>query len=104
MDSTVDSQRSTVLDSSVLFDSATRSYIFQCCWCTIPIVVREGDLACKIFRCGAYKENGAPIPPHMDQASCERIFRANIIDGCAKPFEFKTAPDGTHYISRCGYI
>lgn len=93
-----------VFMESVLFDSATRSYIFQCCWCTIPIVVREEELACKIFRCGAYKATGAPIPAHMDQASCERLAQANIIDGCGKPFQFKTSPGGVHYIEKCGYI
>ena len=92
------------LESEVIFDPATNSYIFDCPSCAISVVVRAEELACKILRCGISKADGAQMPPHLDQASCEHLVNSDLIYGCAKPFQFVDIGDGSARVRVCGYI
>lgn len=87
---------STIPGAVVKVDNA---WYFDCphCGTTIEVV----DVACSIFRCGTMKsgKGQTPIPPHTDQATCERLYRDGKVWGCARPFRF----DGQQ-VTICGYI
>jgi hypothetical protein len=74
-------------------------YEFQCPHCNVTIQVAHNQVNCKIFRCGVYKGNDQPIPPHSSKQECDRLVQNNLINGCGKPFKF----DGKN-VTICGYI
>ena len=41
---------------------------------------------CGIGRCGVYKQNGEPIPPHLEREKCLELVRERLIYGCGQPF------------------
>ena len=79
-------------------------YRFQCPHCKKEIEVLKNQLNCKIFRCGIFKNNFHPIPPHSKKFECDRLVRENLIYGCAKPFRFIFNNNGNHYVEICDYI
>jgi len=58
--------------------------LVNCPHCQQLIEIME--LNCLIFRCGEFKQNGQPIPPHLSKQDCERLIEMNLIYGCGKPF------------------
>ena len=73
--------------------------LFRCPHCDIIILVEE--LNCGIFRCGALKTNGEPIPPHLNREACEKLHEDGDIYGCGKPFQINK---NTLEITICDYI
>jgi hypothetical protein len=61
---------------------------FDCPHCGGGIVVADSDVRCTIFRHGAFKNNGEPIPPHTPQSVSETWVAQGLIYGCGKPFKF----------------
>lgn len=59
--------------------------LIQCPHCQQLLMIIE--LNCGIFRCGVYKHNFNPIPPHLDKVSCDMLINNNLIYGCSKPFK-----------------
>jgi hypothetical protein len=78
-------------------------YIFDCPHCNQRIEVKKNEINCKIFRCGIYKNNHNPIPPHTSKNECDRLKNSNLIYGCSKPFEFVTI-DNVNSVKICDYI
>ena len=76
---------------------------FKCPNCNTDIEVLKQQTNCRIFRCGIYKRNGNPIPPHTKKEECDRLFNNNLIYGCSKPFKFVYSNTG-NYVETCGYI
>ena len=74
--------------------------IVVCPNCKIPIVVQK--LNCGIFRHGIYIKTGKQRNPHLDQKSCERLLKKNIIYGCGKPF--RIVDKNTWKAIECEYI
>jgi hypothetical protein len=74
-------------------------YLTYCPWCNIYTKIKKKRLNCTIFRCGAMKSDGQPIPPHLPKDQCDKLVEDNLIYGCSKPFKF----DG-NTIETCGYI
>lgn len=74
-------------------------YFCMCPYCGIYITVHKNELNCKIFRCGTFKKNNNPIPPHASKVECDEYKSKGLIYGCGKPFIFK----GDH-VERCDYI
>jgi hypothetical protein len=79
------------------------SYVFNCPHCDQKIQVLKNQINCRIFRCGIYKNNGNPIPPHTSKIECDRLKNSNLIYGCSKPFKFVTI-DNINNIEICNYI
>jgi hypothetical protein len=82
-------------------------YFFSCPHCLGGVQVQTDQVACRIFRHGAYKlPDNPPIGPHTSKEECERLVETNSITGCAKPFLFVFDPTGgtKHYVEKCGYI
>lgn len=78
-------------------------YIFNCPHCNQKIQVGKDEVNCRIFRCGIYKNNCKPIPPHTSKDECDRLKNNNLIYGCSKPFKFVTI-DKINSINICDYI
>lgn len=74
-------------------------YFLRCPHCTGEIMVGESEIACRIFRHGAFKTNGQQIPSHASKEQCDAWVNDRLIWGCGKPFYF----DG-HKLEVCGYI
>jgi len=74
-------------------------YYFRCPHCYVYISVQKKDLNCKIFRCGVFKFNNQPIPPHAPRKQCDEYKSKDLINGCGKPFIFKDT-----YVEKCDYI
>lgn len=74
-------------------------YQFRCPHCQAIIQVAYNQVNCKIFRCGVYKKNNQPIPPHTSKKECDRLTNNNLINGCGKPFKF----NGKN-VTICDYI
>ena len=72
--------------------------IISCPNCEIPIYIES--ISCMIFRCGVFRTNGEPIPPHASQTECEYYVNNQLIYGCACPFKY----DGTNPHIICDYI
>jgi len=77
------------------------SYFFQCPHedCKLMIEVAKGDINCKIFRHGVFKDTMKFINPHSPQNKCQEYKEKDLIYGCGKPFFF----DGKK-LEICGYI
>lgn len=73
---------------SVEFDEKTQAYTFLCPHCQSLIQVLKSQINCKIFRHGAYKKNGQPIPPHSSKEQCESFLKSGNVYGCCRPFLF----------------
>ena len=58
------------------------------------------ELNCRIFRCGVYKNNGQPIPPHASRQECDNFIARDEIFGCGKPFRI----DESNIAVICDYI
>lgn len=78
-------------------------YIFNCPHCNQIIEVLKNEINCRIFRCGIFKDNYNPIPPHTSEVECFRLKNSNLIYGCSKPFKFVTI-DNINSIEICDYI
>lgn len=78
-------------------------FIFSCPHCNQMIEVKKTELNCRIFRCGTYKSNSNPIPPHTSKIECDRLKQSELIFGCSKPFKFVTIDDINDVIV-CDYI
>ena len=74
-------------------------WMFRCPHCCIYITVTKADVACGIFRCGIFKQNGNQLPPHLNKIDCDLLSFKKLIYGCAKPFKF----DGIT-LEKCDYI
>jgi hypothetical protein len=84
-------------DNLINFDGTF--YNFQCPHCLIGIEVMKNQLNCKIFRCGVFKNNNQPIPPHSSKIICDELYKNNLIYGCGKPFRVVD-----NYVEVCDYI
>jgi hypothetical protein len=60
----------------------------ECPWCAVSIAVAPNEINCTIFRCGVYKADGQPVPPHMSKEQCLELVEKNEILGCGQPFKF----------------
>jgi hypothetical protein len=75
--------------------------IVKCPHCDEYIMIEE--LNCKIFRHGAFKNNGNQIDPHSPKNLCDYYIENNLIYGCGKPF--KLLVNNNNYIAEiCNYI
>jgi hypothetical protein len=83
-----------------LFDNF---YIFNCPNCNQKIEVNKNKINCRIFRCGIYKKNFKPIPPHTSKIKCDELKDNDLIYGCSKPFKFVTIND-INTVEICNYI
>ena len=61
--------------------------IVKCPNCHILILIEE--INCNIFRCGIYKCNLQPIPPHSSKEIIECLLKNDLIYGCGSPFTIK---------------
>jgi hypothetical protein len=61
-------------------------HLFICPHCDGCIIVHHGELNCRIFRHGVYRDSNQPIPPHTSKEECERLVAEQRIVGCGKPF------------------
>jgi hypothetical protein len=62
-------------------------HIIECPHCEQCIMIYQKDLKCRVFRCGIYKKNNKPIPPHSKKEKCEELVAKGLIYGCGKPFK-----------------
>lgn len=76
--------------------------IFNCPHCDLLIQVKILDIACGIFRHGAYKTNLIPINPHTPKDECMRLASDPNIVGCCKPFSLQKKIDG-YAVEICEY-
>jgi hypothetical protein len=89
----------------VYFSETDQCYFFQCPHCLAGVQVMKNDVACKIFRHGAYRRAGFPqIPPHLPRTQCEALAKSGLIVGCGKPFLFVFGPDNHNHVEICDYI
>lgn len=68
------------------FKITETSFLFECPHCGLSIEVLKTQVNCRIFRCGQYRKNGHPIPPHSKRELCDKLVREEKIYGCGKPF------------------
>ena len=61
------------------------SFFIECPTCGIMIEIT--NVRCGTFRCGVYKKNGRPLPPHSNQMVCEDAVKRGLIYGCGSPFK-----------------
>lgn len=81
---------------------SSNDYIFfNCPHCGIEIEVAKNEINCKIFRCGTFKCNGLPIPPHLDKATCDKLKETDVIYGCGMPMKLV---DNNTKVEKCDYI
>ena len=66
--------------------------------CQIPIYMES--INCGIARCGIFRSNGEPIPPHASKTECEFYVNNQLIYGCSIPFKY----DGVSPPTICDYI
>ena len=66
--------------------------------CAIPVFIES--INCGIYRCGIFRSNGEPIPPHASQSECNHYIINNLIYGCGSPFKY----DGVSQPIICDYI
>jgi hypothetical protein len=78
-------------------------HVIKCPHCDALILVRHSDIACAIFRHGAFKREdggvGDQIPPHSTKEECDDWAETGKIWGCGKPYKF----DGEK-VEVCEYI
>ena len=79
-------------------------HLFTCPHCQGTIIVQRNELNCRIFRHGAYINNGTPIPPHAPKEECDRLVEQYLIVGCGKPFQVVQQEDGSELAVVCDYI
>jgi len=72
--------------------------IITCPNCALPLYIEA--VQCGIFRCGVFRSNGEPIPPHAPQTECEYYVNNQLIYGCGSPFQF----NGVDAPVICDYI
>jgi hypothetical protein len=72
--------------------------LIKCPNCEIDIYVET--IACGIYRCGVFRTNGQPIPPHAPKVECEFYVNNQLIYGCGSPFKYngKDPPEICNYI------
>jgi hypothetical protein len=75
-------------------------YTFPCPHCHQLILVHKLDINCEIFRHGAWKDTGYPIPPHAKYRDIEEWRLKDKFNGCGKPFRLTKKGE----ISICDYI
>jgi hypothetical protein len=68
-------------------------FIFKCPHCDENILVNKNETNCLIFRHAVLKNSGEPINPHSSKEECERLLKAELIYGCAKPFRVEINGD-----------
>ena len=89
----------------VSFSETDQCYFFLCPHCLSGVQVMKNEVACKIFRHGAYRQPGFPqIPPHLPKPQCEALVRDEKIVGCGKPFMFVFGSNGQNYVKICEYL
>jgi len=85
--------------------------IIKCPHCESMVLIDQ--LNCRIFRHGVFKSTGIQINPHLSQSECERLFRANQIYGCGRPFRIDIINNNNNnnnpkhsqiVANKCGYI
>lgn len=62
------------------------SFFIECPHCAIMLEIT--NVRCGTFRCGVYKKNGRPLPPHSSQMVCEDAAKKGLIYGCGLPFKY----------------
>ena len=72
--------------------------IITCPNCALPLYIES--IQCGIFRCGVFRSNGEPIPPHAPQTECEYYVNNVLIYGCGSPFKY----NGVDAPLICDYI
>lgn len=68
-----------------------------CPYCNATIEIESVN--CAIFRCGIYKENGQPIPPHLTKYDSNKLVKEDKIWGCGNPFQLHNGK-----LIKCGWI
>ena len=71
--------------------------LIKCPYCKKLIFIEQ--LNCGIFRCGIYKSNFQPIPPHAPKIDCDNYITNDLIYGCSKPFQIIN-----NKVYKCDYI
>ena len=62
------------------------SFFIECPSCSLMLEIT--NVRCGTFRCGSYKKNGRPLPPHSSQMVCEDAVSKGLIYGCGMPFKY----------------
>ena len=76
--------------------------IVECPHCKCMAYIES--IACQIFRHGAYKTNGEPIPPHSPKEICDKLVEDDLIYGCGLPFKLEPDQKGGWIAIVCDYI
>lgn len=93
-------------------DVKNNLYIFKCPHCKDLVEVLRDQIACQIFRHGAFFvtfPNGSiqilnQMNPHESKERCDKLFEEGKILGCGKPFKFIYNQNGKHHVEICEYI
>lgn len=74
-------------------------YTFWCPWCDGGVQVDQTQINCKIFRHGAFKNNGQQIGQHLPHNEAQNLVKDQQINACGHQFWF----DGTqvHKLIQC---
>lgn len=78
--------------------------LFNCPHCKLQISVAKNELACHIFRHGAFIENLQQINPHASKNECAELIAEKKIFGCAGPFQIIKKENETFVVEKCDYI
>ena len=77
--------------------------IITCPHCGGIIQILKREFNCKIFRHGAFKNNGQQIHPHLPKKQCDILIENNLIFGCGKPY--KIVEKNEKWIAeKCDYV
>lgn len=80
----------------------TEYFILPCPHCGEDVQLFEQELACCIFRHGAFIGTNVQIPPHASRELIDTwLLPTKIIYGCGKPFRFNRE---TRSLEPCDYI
>jgi len=84
---------------SVTLVPESDSYLFACPHCGTVIMVGRGEINCRIFRHGQFKNSGRQLDPHSPKEYCDMVVSQGLIWGCGKPFIMSV--EG---VAKCEYI
>ncbi len=84
---------------SVILLPELDSYLFACPHCAMMIMVGRGEINCRIFRHGQFKDSGRQLDPHSPKEYCDMVVSRCMIWGCGKPFTMSA--EG---VEKCDYI
>ena len=61
-------------------------HYIECPHCGLMLQI--ANVRCGTFRCGAYKRDMRPLPPHSSREVCENAVANGEIYGCGMPFKY----------------